>query len=61
MTTVKIYKYRRPYQGPVSDRMGTRKYIESSNCTVIEATELEVDSLDVDADGKTVIGFQLKR
>ena len=62
MGTVKIYKYKTTYNGqvdgePIAKRMGTRSFIEEIKCTLIEETELEVDSSKVDASGKTEIGF----
>jgi hypothetical protein len=58
MTKVKVYRYRRPYvastdRDGIARRMGTRKYIEMVGGTVIEESEIEIDSSQVDADGKT--------
>jgi hypothetical protein len=63
MGTVKVYRFRTPYNSetdsePVLKRMGTRKFIEEIHGTVIEETELEVDSSKVDDAGKTEIGFK---
>jgi Staphylococcal nuclease homologue len=62
MRTVKVYKYKRPYDATkddevVSHRMGTASFIESVGGTIIDGTELEVDATQVDSEGKTKIGF----
>jgi hypothetical protein len=61
MGTVKVYNYKRRYiqddQVAYSRRMAVRKYINGIGATVIEETEMEVDSSMVDADGKTAIDF----
>jgi hypothetical protein len=62
MPTVKVYKYKRPYDATkddevVSRRMGTASFIESVGGTIIEGTEMEVDASQVDSAGKTEIGF----
>ncbi|MEW6438805.1 MAG: hypothetical protein AB1508_16730 [Pseudomonadota bacterium] len=62
MTKVKIYKYRRPYvvatdHDGIARRMGTRKYIEMVGGTVIEESEIEVESSALDADEKTTLDF----
>jgi hypothetical protein len=66
MSTVKIYRYRRPYDiikddSSVSQRMGTREFIERVQGTVIEGTELDVDSSNIDSEGKTEIDFALTK
>jgi hypothetical protein len=60
--TVKVYRYRRPYDArtdseAVADRMATREFIERFGLTLIEGTELEVDSSLVNAEGQTALGF----
>jgi hypothetical protein len=61
MSKVKVYKYQVfvPKEGTrvVAKRMGTAAYIASVGGTIVEGTELEVDSSEVDAIGKTEIGF----
>jgi hypothetical protein len=61
MGTVKVYNYKRRYieddQIAYSRRMAVRKYIKRIGGTVIEDTELEVDSSKVDEDGKTKMDF----
>ncbi len=62
MPTIKVYKYRAPYDltkddQPVARRMGTRGYIELVKGTHIEGTEKEADISNDDPDGKTKIGF----
>jgi hypothetical protein len=61
MGTVKVYNYKRRYiedeQVAYSRRMAVRKYIKRIGGTVIEETELEIDSSKVDEDGKTEIDF----
>jgi hypothetical protein len=61
MSKVKVYKYQVyiPKEGTrvVARRMGTAAYIASIGGTIVEGTELEVDGSDVDAIGKTEIGF----
>jgi hypothetical protein len=62
MGTVKVYNYKRRYDIEddalaYSRRMAVRKYIKRIGGTVIEETELEVDSSKVDEDGKTKIDF----
>lgn len=63
MGTVKVYRFKRIYDPnkddePVPNYMGTRKFIEDVKGTIMEETELEVDSSKVDASGKTEIGFK---
>jgi hypothetical protein len=63
MATVKVYRFKRMYDPnkddePVPNYMGTRKFIEDVKGTILEETELEVDSSKVDAMGKTEIGFK---
>jgi hypothetical protein len=54
MSKVKIYKYKMLYNPgtdyeKVAKRMGTRSYIETlKGCSIIEKSELEVDSSKVD-------------
>ncbi len=60
MGKVKVYGYRRPYDArvdnePIASCMATREFIERSHCTIIEGTELEVDSSKVNLAGKTEI------
>jgi hypothetical protein len=62
MATVKVYRYRRPYDlhtdsEPVADRMATREFIERFGLTLIEGTEAEVDASLVNAEGQTALGF----
>jgi hypothetical protein len=63
MSKVKIYKYKMLYNPgtdyeKIAKRMGTRSYIETlKGCSIIEKSELEVDSSKVDTEGKTEIGF----
>jgi hypothetical protein len=61
MGTVKVYNYKRGYieddQLAYSRRMAVRKYINRIGGTVIEETEMEVDSSKVDEDGRTAIDF----
>jgi hypothetical protein len=61
MGTVKVYNYKRRYiedeQVAYSRRMAVRKYIKRIGGTVIEETELEIDSSKVDEEGKTEIDF----
>jgi hypothetical protein len=63
MGTVKVYKYKRPYDSktdddPVALRMGTAAFIERIGGTIIKDTELEVDASEVDEVGKMKIGFK---
>jgi hypothetical protein len=61
MSKVKIYKYTTYHskrgEQVVSKRMGTRAFIEMVNGTVIEGTEMEVDSSKVSHEGMTELGF----
>ena len=62
MGTVKVYNYKRRYDIEddalaYSRRMATREYIGLIGGTVIEETEMDVDSSKVDEDGKTAIDF----
>ena len=61
MGTVKVYNYKRRYiqddQVAYSRRMAIRTYIKRIGATVIEETEMEIDSSMVDEDGKTAIDF----
>jgi hypothetical protein len=62
MSTVKVYNYKRRYDIEddalsYSRRMATREYIGLIGGTVIEETEMDVDSSKVDEDGKTAIDF----
>jgi hypothetical protein len=62
MAKVKVYKFQ-TYVGnkdesPISQRMGTKEFIEKIGGAAIEGSELEVDSSKVDAEGKTETGFK---
>ena len=62
MGTVKVYNYKRRFDIEddalaYSRRMATREYIGLIGGTIIEETELDVDSSEVDEDGKTAIDF----
>lgn len=61
--TTKVTVYRYQYTDPVlgqpatANRMGTAAYIEKINGWIIDGSGIEVDPSNVDADGKTKIGF----
>ena len=59
---VKVYKFQQhdgtKDENIVSRRMSTKAFIEKIGAAAIEESELEVDSSNVDAEGKTEIGFQ---
>jgi hypothetical protein len=61
MSKVKVYKYQVfiPKEGTkvAARRMGTAAYIASIGGKIVEGTELEVDSSEVDSIGKTEIGY----
>ena len=61
MSKVKVYRFN-TYDGSndtstESQRMATRAFIEKFKREAIEGSELEVDSSQVDAEGKTEKGF----
>jgi hypothetical protein len=62
MGTLKVYNFKRRFdieddELAYSRRMATREYIGLIGGTVIEETEVDVDSSKVDEDGKTAIDF----
>jgi hypothetical protein len=61
MTKVKVYKFKvfipKERAEVAARRMGTATYIASVGGKIIEGTEMEVDSSDVDSIGKTEIGY----
>ena len=62
MSKLKVYKYRVFDPGTaydkIANRMGTKEYIQLVNGTVIEETELVIDSSKADSLGKTELGFK---
>lgn len=61
MQTIKVYQYE--YTDPKlgqparAKRMGTKEYIEKVGGWIVDGSEIEVRLSEVDAEGKTAIGF----
>ena len=61
MSKVKVYRYRytdaKLAQPAAAKRMGTEEYVKRVGGWIVEGSEIEVDASNVDAEGKTEIGF----
>jgi hypothetical protein len=61
MSKVKIYRYQytdaKLAQPATAKRMGTEEYITRAGGWIVEGSGIEVDASNIDAEGKTEIGF----
>jgi hypothetical protein len=61
MSKVKVYRYQytdaKLGQPATAKRMGTEEYIKRVGGWIVQGSGIDVDVSNVDADGKTEIGF----